>query len=56
MAVLMLTQGPINPKLAGKLLFENDTIDIPTIPDLQPSTMNMDLDVDFQIGKRVRFL
>jgi translocation and assembly module TamB len=52
---LMLTQGPINPKLAGKLLFENDTIDIPTIPDLQPSTMNMDLDVDFQIGKKVRF-
>jgi translocation and assembly module TamB len=52
---LMLTQGPINPKLAGKLLFENDIIDIPTIPDLQPSTMNMDLDVDFQIGKKVRF-
>lgn len=52
---LVLTQGPINPKLAGRLLFENDTIDIPTIPDLQPSTMNMDLDIDFEIGKKVRF-
>jgi translocation and assembly module TamB len=52
---LMLTQGPVRPKLAGKFLFENDTIDIPTIPDVQPSSINMDLDVNFQIGKKVRF-
>jgi len=52
---LMLTQGPERPKLAGNLLFENDTIDIPAIPDMQPSNMNLDLDVDFRIGKKVRF-
>jgi translocation and assembly module TamB len=52
---LMLTQGPVRPKLAGKLLFENDIIDIPTIPDVQPSNINMDLDVDFQVGKKVQF-
>lgn len=52
---LMLTQGPDKPKLAGTLLFENDTIDIPAIPDMGPSSINMDLDVDFQLGKKVRF-
>jgi translocation and assembly module TamB len=52
---LTITQGNVRPKLAGKLLFENDIIDIPTIPDMQPSDMNMDLDVDIKVGKKVRF-
>ncbi len=52
---LTITQGTVRPKLAGKLIFQNDIIDIPVIPDIQPSNMNMDLDVDIQIGKKVKF-
>jgi translocation and assembly module TamB len=50
-----LTQNGAKPKLAGKLLFEDNIIDIPTIPDMEPSDIDVDLDVDIQVGKKVRF-
>lgn len=52
---LTISQGGIRPKLTGKLLFENNIIDIPALPDMEPSNLDMDLDVDVQVGKKVRF-
>lgn len=43
------------PKLSGKLLFENDTINIPAIPEMSPATYGVDLDVEVTVGKKVRF-
>lgn len=43
------------PKLAGKILFENDIINIPVIPDMEPSGLDIDLDVEMRVGKKVRF-
>jgi len=43
------------PKLSGKLLFENDTVNIPTIPEMSPTTADIDLDVEVTVGKKVRF-
>ncbi len=51
---LTISQGGVRPKLAGKLLFENNIIDIPSLPDMEPSNLDMDLDVDIQVGKKVR--
>ncbi|MBP2661613.1 MAG: hypothetical protein H6Q69_4645, partial [Firmicutes bacterium] len=52
---LTISQGNIRPKLTGKLLFENNIINIPSIPDMGPSNFDMDLDVDIHVGKKVRF-
>ncbi|GMB01317.1 translocation/assembly module TamB domain-containing protein [Pelosinus sp. IPA-1] len=52
---LMLSQKGDKAKLSGKLLFENDMIDIPTIPDMKEADLNMDLDVEVAVGKKVRF-
>lgn len=52
---LSIHQGKDKPKLTGKLLFANNIIDIPALPDMEPSQMDMDLDVDIQVGKNVRF-
>ena len=40
--------------LAGKLLFENTTIDIPLVPELQNSELDLALDLEFVAGKKVR--
>ncbi|WP_312518387.1 translocation/assembly module TamB domain-containing protein [Anaerospora sp.] len=42
------------PLVAGNLLFENATIDIPLIPDLEASDLNVALDLEVVAGKRVR--
>lgn len=41
--------------LSGKLLFENDIINIPMLPDMAPSDLDIDLDVEMRVGKKVRF-
>jgi len=43
------------PKLSGRLFFENDIIDIPAIPDMVTSNLNIALDVELRAGKKVRF-
>ena len=43
------------PTLSGKLLFENDVIDIPTIPDMVASNLKIGLDIEMTVGKKVRF-
>jgi len=43
------------PKLSGKVLFANDLINIPTIPEMAASDLDMDLDIDMRFGKKVRF-
>lgn len=43
------------PTLSGKLLFEDDIINIPTIPNLKPSELDIGLDVEMTVGKKVRF-
>lgn len=52
---LALAQNGTKSKLSGKLLFENDIIDIPVIPEMRASDINMDLDVELRVGKKVRF-
>lgn len=42
-------------KLSGKLLFENDIINIPGIPDMGASDLDIDLAVEMRVGKKVRF-
>ncbi|VBB09254.1 translocation and assembly module tamb [Lucifera butyrica] len=46
--------GP-RPKLSGSLTFENDTINIPYIPEVSPSDLNIALDVDLLAANKVRF-
>jgi translocation and assembly module TamB len=58
-------RGPVNgnlslksdrgrPVLAGRLRLENDTIDIPLVPDLQSSDLNLGLDLEVSAGNKVR--
>lgn len=58
-------KGPVNgtmalkvnngkPYLTGKLVFENDTIDIPGIPELSSSDLDVGLDVEVVAGQKVR--
>ena len=42
------------PLLSGSFLFENTTIDIPLIPEIQPSDLDLALDVELIAGKKVR--
>lgn len=42
------------PYLTGKLLFENATIDIPYIPEISSSDLDMGIDLEVIAGKRVR--
>jgi translocation and assembly module TamB len=57
-------KGPLNgtvtllgsgdqPKLSGSLLLENNTVDIPTLPQIQ-SNQNIGLDLEVTVGKKVR--
>ncbi|GBG58053.1 hypothetical protein SPFL3102_01773 [Sporomusaceae bacterium FL31] len=51
---LTLTSGTRRPKLAGKLIVENATIDIPYIPEMTSESPNIALDVEVIAGKKVR--
>lgn len=43
------------PQLSGKLLFENDVINIPIIPQMVASEFDIGLNVEMRVGKKVRF-
>lgn len=51
---LTLESGSRRPKLAGNLLLENATIDLPYIPEMTSETPNIALDVEIVAGKKVR--
>jgi translocation and assembly module TamB len=51
---LTLISGTRRPKLAGKLIVENATIDIPYIPEMTTESPNIALDVEVVAGKKVR--
>ena len=40
------------PTIGGKLLFENDIINIPMIPEMAESDLDIDLNVEMRVGKR----
>lgn len=52
---LTLTTKRNRPHLAGKLLFEHDTIDIPFFTDFTKSDLNVGLDIELTAGDKVRF-
>lgn len=52
---LKMTSTGKKPKLSGTLLFENNIINIPILPDMTASTLDVDLDVGVTVGKKVRF-
>ncbi|WP_378950978.1 translocation/assembly module TamB domain-containing protein [Pelosinus sp. sgz500959] len=52
---LNLTNIGSRPKLSGNLVFENDIINIPMIPDMVTSNLDIGLDVEVAVGKKVRF-
>ncbi|MDU2063694.1 MAG: translocation/assembly module TamB domain-containing protein [Sporomusaceae bacterium] len=54
-ASLQLMPKAGKPLLSGKMLFERDQIDIPMIPDMEPTNFDMGLDVTVEAGKNVRF-
>ena len=58
-------KGPLNgnislsrqngkPTIAGKLLFENMTMNVPGIPDTPQSELDVEMDVDVVVGKNAR--
>lgn len=51
---LELTSKRGRPLLAGKLLFEHDTIDIPFVTDFTKSDLNVGLDIELIAGDKVR--
>jgi translocation and assembly module TamB len=52
---LTLTSPAGIPLLSGKMLLENDTIDMPGLPDFTPTSFAMALNVDVAAGKKLRF-
>lgn len=50
---LKLSDETGNPKLSGKLVFDHDTVDVPYIPELTDSSLNMGLDIEVVIGDKV---
>jgi translocation and assembly module TamB len=52
---LTVTQAGSLPKISGRILFENDTIDIPYFPEWQSGTANLAFDLEMVVGNRVRF-
>jgi translocation and assembly module TamB len=50
---LLSTAG--RPLLGGQILLENDTIDVPALPDFTPGMFDMALNVDVVAGKNLRF-
>lgn len=51
---LFLTSVQGKPKLSGNMLFENDTINIPFVPQVESSGFDMALDLELTAGNRVR--
>lgn len=51
---LKLSEEKGSPQLSGKVQFENDTVNIPALPEFAESNWNMLLDVDVSVGKKVR--
>jgi translocation and assembly module TamB len=51
---ITLTRQNGNPLLAGKLVFENMTLNVPGIPDTPQSDLDIALALDLVIGKGVR--
>lgn len=51
---LTFASGPRRPKLAGRLVFENATADIPYLPEMNADSPNIALDVEVIAGKKVR--
>lgn len=51
---LTLAHNGRRPVLSGKLLFENTTIDIPLVPEMGESELNLGLDLEIIAGKKVR--
>lgn len=51
---LTLVSATKRPKLSGKLIFENTTIDIPYIPEMTSESPNIALDIEVVAGKKVR--
>lgn len=52
---LKFTNRGTKPTLSGKLVFENDIVNIPVIPEIVPSNLDIGLDVEMVVGKKVRF-
>lgn len=52
---LRLTDTGSKPKLAGSLVFENNIVNIPMVPEMAASKLDADLDIDVTVGKKVRF-
>ncbi|MPM91265.1 hypothetical protein SDC9_138392 [bioreactor metagenome] len=52
---LALTSKRGRPLLAGKLLFEHNTIDIPFVSDFAKSDFDVGLDIELIAGNKVRF-
>ena len=53
--VLTLTGSGAKPVLGGKISIENTVIDIPGIPDSPDVNLDLGLDLEVVIGKKVRF-
>lgn len=51
---LTFASGPRRPKLTGKMIFENATIDIPYLPEMTADSPDFALDVEVIAGKKVR--
>ncbi|MEN6565489.1 MAG: translocation/assembly module TamB domain-containing protein [Veillonellales bacterium] len=52
---LTLAGSGHSPKLSGKLLFDHDMINIPYVAAVEPTDMNLGLDVELVAGNKVRF-
>jgi translocation and assembly module TamB len=53
--LLTLTDTGRRPLLSGQLTFDNDTIDIPFLPEMAPSNLNLAFNVDLFVNNKVRF-
>ena len=51
---LSLTEAAGKPNLSGKIVFENDTVNIPALPEFGEASWDALLDVDVEVGKKVR--
>lgn len=52
---LQLTPQNGTPLLTGQILLENDTVNIPTLPEFSPSKFDMVFNFDVTAGKNLRF-
>lgn len=51
---LALVSTPKRPVLSGRIVLENDTIDIPALPDMEPSDLNLGMDLEVIAKNKVR--